>query len=87
LLQKKADIYSARFPLFFVSDLVGWRDMMVFTSDLKELKEARNLLLADVGSSSSLNKIAPLLENETRHFVQRILDAPSSEKLGDHVRL
>jgi hypothetical protein len=87
LFQKRADKYSARFLFFFVGELVGWRDIIVACSDMKMVKDARNLLLADVGTGSSLNKIAPLLEQETKTFVQRIIEAPSSSMLPKHIRL
>jgi hypothetical protein len=87
LLQKKADISSARPSFFFCMNLVGWRETVIMTSDMNWLKGSRHLILSDVGSASSLSKLTTLFEEEARKFTLRILEDPSWTTLAAQIRL
>jgi cytochrome P450 len=86
LFESKSSIYSNRATLPFSTDIVGWRELMIFQPDGPHLKEHRRLFAHTMGSKAALERFAPLIEAETCCFLQRVLDQPNASCLSDHVR-
>jgi hypothetical protein len=86
MLQHKGQIYSDRPLLHFAMELVGWRDNPTFMEEGPRLKESRRLIIKELGPRGLLKKLVPTTKRETKNFLCRVLDDPSSEALYAHIR-
>jgi cytochrome P450 len=87
LLNGKGAICSDRTPLYFVGELVGWKHSTPMLNDGPELKAHRRLLEQELGSKNALERLAPVMQAQTRKFLRNILDEPSSDMLYHHIRM
>jgi hypothetical protein len=84
LLSKRSTIYSGRPVLEFGGDLCGWKEMMGFLQNTELLRRYRKWFHQFIGSSAVLQKVLPIVEQETHKFLRRVLLKP--QELEVHVR-
>jgi cytochrome P450 len=86
LLSQKGAIYSDRARFHFVAKLVGWEHDNVFMDLGPDLKESRRLVMQELGPRGKLKELSHTTESETKMFLGRLLDNPSSDAIYDHIR-
>jgi cytochrome P450 len=88
LLERKGKMYSDRHSLYFVNELVGYRESFILMNDGPELRQSRRLCLQALAPRVISDRFAPMMETRTRQFLLKLLDTPfkSPEELSRHVR-
>ncbi|KAJ7444839.1 cytochrome P450 [Mycena latifolia] len=86
MLDKKSSIYSDR-PVFqMCGELVGWKRGTAFLPyGTSEFKRSRKYFHQLFGSTTNLSKFYPMIVDEYRKFLQRLLESP--EKFLSHIHL
>ncbi|KAJ7137669.1 cytochrome P450 [Mycena epipterygia] len=84
MLDKKSSVYSDR-PVFqMCGELVGWNDGMALLSyGTPQFRRYRKYFHRLFGSHSNLSKFYPIEADESRKFLQRLLESP--ERFLSHI--
>ena len=78
LLDKKSSIYSDRPVAMMCGEIIGWNKSLALTQYGPRFKEFRKYMSKAMGTRASVEKFAPLQEQETAKFVARVLVDPAS---------
>jgi cytochrome P450 len=86
LLEDRGSNYSDRMSQYFIAELVGWKDGMLYLNDGPEFREHRRLFARTIGSKATLEEFEPMIRLRTRHFLRQLLSASTPNDLPRHVR-
>ncbi|KAL0957956.1 hypothetical protein HGRIS_000136 [Hohenbuehelia grisea] len=78
LLDKRSSIYSGRPTFTFAGEMIGWDRQVIMSQYGERFRTMRKLLKGFIGSKVSIVPFQPVQELETRYFLARLLDDPSS---------
>ncbi|KAH7889032.1 cytochrome P450 [Phlebopus sp. FC_14] len=84
LLDKRSAIFSDRPHFVMAGDLAGWGDLLALQQNSERFKQYRKLFYRHLGSKSSLAVFHPAIEEETRKFLDNVLN--DAEDLVAHIR-
>lgn len=83
LLEKRSGIYSERPTLTMCGELIGWDKALILSRGDRH-RTYRRLFHRIIGNHAHLKQFYPVEEEETRKFLQRVMQEP--DKLNMHVR-
>jgi cytochrome P450 len=76
MLNKKSAIYSDRPVLQMGGELVGWKDTLILLRYGKRFRDSRRMSHKLFGSHSTMKQFLPMLEQETRKSLGRLMRKP-----------
>jgi cytochrome P450 len=86
MLNRKGTIYSDRPSLYFVAEMIGWKESTTLSNQGPRWKEHRRMFAQQLGSQGAVERFTPMLESRTREFIRQVMDDPSPEMLLRHIR-
>ncbi|KAI9067667.1 cytochrome P450 [Trametes sanguinea] len=72
VLEKRSAISCSRYCTPVAGDMIGWSTGMIFAPYGPRLREMRKLLAHVLATRQSVSRFHPLVEKETRRFVQQL---------------
>ncbi|KAJ7481760.1 cytochrome P450 oxidoreductase [Mycena latifolia] len=78
LLDKRSTVYSGRPTFAFAGDMIGWDQQLILSQYGNRFRAMRLLLKGFIGSKSAIVPFQPIQEIETRYFLARLLEDPST---------
>ncbi|KAF5379372.1 hypothetical protein D9615_006583 [Tricholomella constricta] len=78
LLETKSSIYSNRPTFPFAGEFIGWNRQMILSQYDDRFRLMRKYVKAYIGTKSAIVPHKPVQEIETKYFLARILENPSS---------
>ena len=84
LLDKRSAIYSDRPTLVFGGEMCGWENTLAMQHYSPRFRAYRKNIYQLMGSKNALTKFNPLIEEETRRTLIRIVEDP--QQLMGHIR-
>jgi cytochrome P450 len=85
LFEDKGLIYSDKPHLHFLMENVGLHDFPFLQPDGPPVRRYRRIIAQSIGTTSSLKRYTSMIEMETRKFLHRLLDKPSSTDIYGHL--
>ncbi|KAF9008812.1 cytochrome P450 [Cyathus striatus] len=76
MLDKKSALYSDRPTLQMGGELVGWKNTLVLLPYGDRFRRYRRLLHKLIGSQAMMKQFYPVIEQETRKFLRRLVPLP-----------
>ncbi|KLO12343.1 cytochrome P450 [Schizopora paradoxa] len=84
LFEKRSAIYSDRPTLVFGGEMCGWENTLAMQHYSPRFRAYRKNIYQLMGSKNAINKFNPLIEEETRRTLIRIVEDP--QQLMGHIR-
>ncbi|KAG7451809.1 cytochrome P450 [Guyanagaster necrorhizus] len=84
ILDRKSSIYSDRPVVGMGGELIGWKESLALMPYGARFRNHRRLAHQLFGSNATMKRFLPMLEQETRRCLNRIVIAPGS--LSEHIQ-
>ncbi|KAJ7268013.1 cytochrome P450 [Mycena rebaudengoi] len=82
----KGSVFSSRPRLPMAGELVGYANTLVLLPYGARFRTFRKHFAKLIGTAGAVRRFIPLAEDETRHFLKRLLSRPGDENISAHLR-